>query len=44
MTAVRIGAHDEPGKVTDLSDIRPPTVVMAITSIPHTPANHPASL
>ena len=34
MTAVRIGAHDEPGKVTDLSDIRPPTVVMAITSLP----------
>jgi hypothetical protein len=37
MTAVRIGAHVEPGKVTDPFDIRPPTDVMAITSLPHTP-------
>ena len=43
MTAVRIGAHVEPGKVTDLSDIRPPTDVMAITSLPHARANHPVS-
>ena len=43
MTAVRIGARGEPGKVTDLSVIRPPTDVMAITSLPHTPANHPVS-
>jgi hypothetical protein len=34
MTAVRIGAHVEPGKVTDPFDIRPPTDVMAITSLP----------
>ena len=43
MTAVRIGAHVEPGKVTDLSDIRPPTDVMAITSLPHARAHHPIS-
>jgi hypothetical protein len=41
MTAVRIGAHVEPGKVADLSDVRPPTDVMAITSLPQAPANHP---
>ena len=35
MTAVRIGAHVEPGKVTDPFDIRPPTDVMAITSLPY---------
>ena len=34
MTAVRIRTLVEPGKVTDLSDIRPPTDVMAITSHP----------
>jgi hypothetical protein len=34
MTDVRIGAHVEPGKVTDPFDIRPPTDVMAITSLP----------
>jgi hypothetical protein len=34
MTAVRNGARDEPGKVTDRSDVRPPTDVMAITSLP----------
>jgi hypothetical protein len=34
MTAVRNGARDEPGKITDLSDVRPPTDVMAITSLP----------
>ena len=34
MTAVRIGARVEPGKVTDPFDIRPPTDVMAITSLP----------
>ena len=43
MTAVRIGARIEPGKVSDLSDIRPPTDVMAITSLPHARANHPVS-
>jgi hypothetical protein len=37
MTAVRIRACVEQGKVTDLSDIRPPTDVMAITSLPQTP-------
>ena len=36
MTAVRIGACVEPGKVTDPFDIRPPTDVMAITSLPQT--------
>ncbi|MEY4379011.1 MAG: hypothetical protein RLZ85_892 [Verrucomicrobiota bacterium] len=35
MTAVRIRAWVEPGKVTDPSDIRPPTDVMAITSLPY---------
>ncbi len=34
MTAVRKGTCDQPSKVTDLSDIRPPTDVMAITSLP----------
>jgi hypothetical protein len=34
MTAVRNGTRDEPGKVTDRSDVRPPTDVMAITSLP----------
>ena len=34
MTAVRNGVRDEPGKVTDRSDVRPPTDVMAITSLP----------
>jgi hypothetical protein len=34
MTAVRIRACDEAGKVIDLSDVRPPTDVMAITSLP----------
>jgi hypothetical protein len=38
MTAVRIGARVQPGKVTDPSDIRPPTDVMAITSLPHAPS------
>ena len=37
MAAVRIRARVEPGKVTDLSDIRPPTDVMAITSLPYVP-------
>ena len=36
MTAVRIGARVGPGKVTDPFDIRPPTDVMAITSLPIT--------
>ena len=36
MTAVRNGARDEPGKVDDRSDVRPPTDVMAITSLPTT--------
>jgi hypothetical protein len=43
MTAVRIGIFIEPGKITDCSDVRPPTDVMAITSLPKTPANHPVS-
>jgi len=43
MTAVRNRARVEPGKVTDLSDVRPPTDVMAITSLPRAPANHPVS-
>ena len=34
MTAVRNGARDEPGMVTDCSDGRPPADVMAITSLP----------
>ncbi|GBL23875.1 hypothetical protein EMGBS6_06600 [Opitutia bacterium] len=34
MTAVRDGARDEPSKVTDLSDVRPPADVMVITSLP----------
>jgi hypothetical protein len=38
MTAVRSRASVEPGEVTDLSDIRPPTDVMAITSLPMTPS------
>jgi hypothetical protein len=36
MTAVSIGAHNEPGTITDLYEIRPPTDVMAITSLPQT--------
>jgi hypothetical protein len=43
MTAVRIRACVVPGTVTDLYGIRPPTDVMAITSLPQTPANHPVS-
>ena len=43
MTAVRIGARIEPDKVSDLSDIRPPTDAMAIMSLPHAQANHPVS-
>ena len=43
MIAVRIRMCDESGKVTDLSDVRPPTDVMAITSLPHTLAYHPGS-
>ena len=43
MTAVRIRARVEPGKVTGQSDIRPPTDVMAITSLPYAPTNHPVS-
>jgi hypothetical protein len=38
MTAVRIRAYDEAGKVTDLSDIGPSTDVMAITSLPMAPS------
>ena len=34
MTAVRSGMSVEPGKVTGHPDIRPPTDVMAITSLP----------
>jgi len=34
MTAVRNGAREEPYKVTDPSDVRMPTDVMAITSLP----------
>ena len=37
ITAVRVRPRVEPGKVTDLSDIRPPTDVMAITSLPRFP-------
>jgi hypothetical protein len=45
MTAVRSGACDEPGKMTDHANLHPPTDVMAITSLPKsTPANHPVSL
>ncbi len=35
MTAVRIGTLVQAGKVTDHPDIRPPTDVMAITSLPY---------
>ena len=35
MTAVRIGTLVQAGKVTDQPDIRPPTDVMAITSLPY---------
>ena len=35
MTAVRIREHVLPGKVICHSDIRTPTDVMAITSLPH---------
>jgi hypothetical protein len=38
MTAVRIRACDQAGKVIDLSDVRPPTDVMAITSLPYAPS------
>ncbi len=34
MAAVRIGMYASVGKVTDRSNIRPPTDVMAITSLP----------
>ena len=34
MAAVLVRTYIEPGKVTDLSDLRPPTDVMAITSLP----------
>jgi hypothetical protein len=43
MTAVRIGAGGEPGKVTGYYKIRPPSVVMAITPLPHARAHHPIS-
>jgi hypothetical protein len=43
MAAVRRGMCDEPGKVSDHTDVRPPTDVMAITSLPNAPANHPVS-
>ena len=43
MAAVRIRECVQPGKFTDRSDIRPPTDVMAITSLPHVPAKHLAS-
>ena len=43
MTAVRILKCVEPGTFTDLSDVRPPTDVMAITSLPMALANHPVS-
>jgi hypothetical protein len=43
MTAVRILTCVEPGRATDLSDVRPPTDVMAITSLPMAPADHPVS-
>ena len=35
MTAVRIGTLVQEGKVTDQPDIRLPTDVMAITSLPY---------
>ena len=35
MTAVHIGALVQAGKVTDQPEIRPPTDVMAITSLPY---------
>jgi hypothetical protein len=35
MTAVRIDTLVQAGKVTDQPDIRPPTDVMAITSLPY---------
>jgi hypothetical protein len=41
MTADRSCACVVPGKVTDLLGMRPPTDVMAITSLPHAPANPP---
>ena len=43
MTAIRIRACVVPGKVTGHPDIRPPTDVMAITSLPHAPAKQLAS-
>ena len=42
MTAFRDRTHDEPGKVTDHSDVLPPTDVMAITSLP-TATRHPGN-
>jgi len=44
MTAVRSRACIESGKVIGLFNLRPPTDVMAITSLPHAPANHPVPL
>ena len=38
MAAVRKDTCVSPGKVTDHSDIRPPTDVMAITSLPKDPS------
>ena len=43
MTAVRSRACIESGKVIDLFNLRPPTDVMAITSLPQAPANYPVS-
>jgi hypothetical protein len=40
MTAVRILTCVVPGRVTDLSDVRPPTDVMAITSLPQAATCH----
>ena len=42
MTAVRIRTRVEPGKVTDQSDLRPPTDVMAIT--PHPRSHKPEQI
>jgi hypothetical protein len=43
MTAARSCACVVTGKVTDSLVVRPPTDVMAITSLPHAPANYPVS-
>jgi len=43
LTAVCGRARHEPVKVTDHCDIRLPTDVMAITSLPMPPANYPVS-